>query len=124
MIDEKKLIEERPEWLNPDCVGNEEYNKGWNDCNKYWCNTIKRQPKVGEWIPCSERLPELHRVDMQSSGEYYMISDSVIITDGESIGLTKYEVDDDDRKGWLECEFEGNEDVVAWMPLPEPYKGE
>ena len=124
MIDEKKLIEERPEWLNPDCVGNEEYNKGWNACNKYWCNTIKRQPKVGEWIPCSERLPELHRVDMQSSGEYYMISDSVIITDGESIGLTKYEVDDDDRKGWLECEFEGNEDVVAWMPLPEPYKGE
>lgn len=77
-----------------------------------------------KWIPCSERLPELHRVDMQSSGEYYMISDSVIITDGESIGLTKYEVDDDDRKGWLECEFEGNEDVVAWMPLPEPYKGE
>lgn len=124
MIDEKKLIEERPEWLNPDCAGNEEYNKGWNACNKYWRNTIKRQPKVGEWIPCSERLPELHRVDMQSSGEYYMISDSVIITDGESIGLTKYEVDDDDRKGWLECEFEGNEDVVAWMPLPEPYKGE
>ncbi len=124
MIDEKKLIEESPEWLNPNCVGKEEYNKGWNDCNKYWCNTIERQPKVGEWIPCSERLPELHRVDMQSSGEYYMISDSVIITDGESIGLTKYEVDDDDRKGWLECEFEGNEDVVAWMPLPEPYKGE
>ena len=54
MIDEKKLIEERPEWLNTDCVGNEEYNKGWNACNKYWCNTIKRQPKVGEWIPADE----------------------------------------------------------------------
>lgn len=46
MIDEKKLIEEIPEWLNPNCVGEEEYNKGWNACNKYWCNTIERQPQV------------------------------------------------------------------------------
>ena len=61
MIDEKKLIEERPEWLNPDCVGNEEYNKGWNACNKYWRNTIKRQPKVGEWIPCSGCIDCKHK---------------------------------------------------------------
>ena len=113
MIDEKKLIEELEKWMN-----DTEYLK-----EKYYGAT-QFKDGTGEWIPCSERLPELHRVDMQSSGEYYMISESVIITDGESIGLTKYEVDDDDRKGWLECEFEGNEDVVAWMPLPEPYKGE
>ena len=115
MIDEKKLIESFRASLN---TGRETFNID------LIVECIEAQPKVGDWIPCSERLPELHRVDMQSSGEHYMISDSVIITDGESIGLTKYEVDDDDRKGWLECEFEGNEDVVAWMPLPEPYKGE
>lgn len=83
---------------------------------------INEQQKFGEWIPCSERLPDLHRVDMESEGEYFMISDSVIITDGENIGITKYEVDDDDSKGWLACECEEIGDVIAWKPLPEPYK--
>lgn len=121
MIDEKKLIEDIEKEI--------EFAM---KCNmpamvagmRQIASVIEEQPKIGEWIPCSEQLPELHRVDMQSEEEYYMISDSVIITDGENIGITKYEVDDDDRKGWLECEFEGNEDVVAWKPLPEPYKGE
>ena len=120
MVDEKRLIEKIEKIFETD---EENIDCTLSDFAYHVFDCIKEQPKVGEWIPCSERLPELHRVDMQSSGEYYMISDSVIITDGESIGLTKYEVDDD-RKGWLECEFEGNEDVVAWMPLPEPYKGE
>lgn len=77
---------------------------------------------LGKWIPCSERLPELHRVDMESEGEYYMISDSVIITDGESVSISEYEIDDGDRRGWLAHDFEEIEDVIAWMPLPEPYK--
>ena len=124
MIDEKKLIEERPEWLNPDCVGSEEYNKGWNDCNKYWCNTIKRQPKVGEWIPCSERLPEMHREDMEAEGEYYMISNPVIVTDGQQIYIAEYEADMDYRYGWHSLDGEDYDNIIAWMPLPEPYRPE
>lgn len=119
MIDEKKLIE---------FIKSNDFKRriiqSKDSIQDILVQFITEQQKVGEWIPCSERLPELQRVDMESEGEYYMISDSVIITDGENIGLTKYEVDDDVRKGWLECEFEGNEDIVAWMPLPEPYKGE
>lgn len=37
MIDEKKLLENRPEYLNPnmDDEIKSAHNKGWNDCNKY-----------------------------------------------------------------------------------------
>lgn len=52
-----------------------QYNEAWQDCidcvermisevfiehqlQKDAINTIERQPKVGEWIPCSEMLPE------------------------------------------------------------------
>lgn len=112
MIDEKKLIEERPEWLNTDCVGSEKYNKGWNDCNKYWCNTIKRQPKVGDWIPCSERLPEnistvivqVKEIEKPTFGWYGSIS-----------GWRLIEIDFVELKGFT---------VIAWQPLPEPYKEE
>ena len=78
------------------------------------------------WIPCSERLPDLHRVDMESEGEYYIISDSVIVTDGERICIAEYEIDDGDRVGWSSCECEETEAVIAWQPLPPIYhpKGE
>lgn len=109
MIDEKKLIEERPRWLNPDCAGNEEYNKGWNACNKYWCNTIKAQPKVGEWIPCSERLPD-------ESGTYIVnaIENNII-----HVTFAKW------MKRMKKWELTGSRSywkVIAWQPLPEPYQ--
>ena len=118
MIDEKKLIEERPEWLNPDCVGNEEYNKGWNDCNKYWCNTIERQPKVGEWIPCSERIPEEgKRVLVWFEYFRYGNYNKPFQTWGIS-----YTIDEawsgfvNGQSGWKDLK------ILAWMPLPEPFK--
>lgn len=139
MIDEKKLIEERPEWLNPDCVGEEEYNKGWNACNKYWCNTIKRQPKVGEWIPCSERLPE----NAQHKGAFcpkYQVMTKYGVTEGwynpdnESWYVLFWfmtarflETDIDIKRGdvpeVVKIPLKAGI-VTAWMPLPEPYKGE
>lgn len=111
MIDEKKLIEERPEWLNPDCAGNEEYNKGWNACNKYWRNTIKRQPKVGEWIPCSERLPE-------KTGYYLVqLSRKLPIEDYADRVVALYNGEDKEFMTYERF-------IIAWQPLPEPYKGE
>lgn len=60
MIDEKKLLENRPEYLNPnmDDEIKSAHNKGWNDCNKYWFNIIEEQLKVNEWTPASEKPPE------------------------------------------------------------------
>lgn len=133
MIDEKKLIEE----LNENAKESEKDCVYWHEKGEYGTERIcagrttglvkamkivEDQPKVGEWIPCSERLPELHRVDMESEGEYYMISDSVIITDGERVSISEYEIDDGDCRGWLAHDFEEIEDVIAWMPIPEPYR--
>lgn len=83
---------------------------------------VKDQPKVGSWIPCSERLPEMHREDMESEGEYYMISDPVLATDGDNMYVAEYEIDDGCRAGWVDCVGEDCEDIIAWQPLPEPYR--
>ena len=57
LISRNKLQQNRPEWLNENCVGREEHNKGWNACNEMWLKTIAEQPTVeavpvvhGEWI--------------------------------------------------------------------------
>lgn len=61
MIDEKVLLQSRPEALNDKMdmdLQNQKggYNNGWNDCLFMFIDRIKKQPKVGEWIPVTERL--------------------------------------------------------------------
>lgn len=71
--------------------------------------TIKPQPEQ-RWIPCSERLPE--------------IDELVLVTD-DSGGVKTVDVD---RCGQYECSEKRfwyyTQNVVAWMPLPEPFKAE
>ena len=50
LISRNKLQQNRPEWLNENCVGREEHNKGWNACNEMWLKTIAEQPTV-EAVP-------------------------------------------------------------------------
>lgn len=56
---------------------------------------------MNEWIPVSERLPNVHEVVLATYE----------IDDGSRIAITRY-----DKYGFLV----GN--VTAWMPLPEPYE--
>ena len=76
------------------------------------------------WIPCSERLPEMHREDMEAEGEYYMISNQALVTDGNKIYVAEYEEDDGYRYGWHSLDGEDYENIIAWMPLPESYNPE
>ena len=97
MIDEKKLIEDIEKEIEfamkcnmPDIVAG----------MRQIASVIEEQPKIGEWIPCSERLPEMHREGMEAEGEYYMISNPVLVTDGNKMHVAEYE-EDDGLQIWL-----------------------
>ena len=71
------------------------------------------------WIPCSEQLPE------EDSFEYIISCSDGITRTGVSYGYAKdedkepcfYKYDDE----YWNCYRYNN--VVAWQPLPEPYRG-
>lgn len=87
------------------------------DCKNCWKFELLK-PK---WIPCSERLPEENKMS-----EYY---DSVIVTldSGRVVNgcyVNRYE------EWWVDAEdgekysINATGRVIAWQPLPEPWKGE
>lgn len=107
MIDEKKLIAEIREYID-------EYKEldMQGVRNLKWCammdalELVESQPKVGEWIPCSERLPEdemdvelTYRGGMRGVG-FYMGGYWRSTATGMAI------------------------DVIAWKEPSEPWEGE
>ena len=60
------------------------------------------------WIPVSERLPK--------------DNNCVLVTRDGDIEFGKYE--DGEWFFWLDAYWMDTDFVVAWMPLPEPYRGE
>ena len=71
---------------------------------------IMQQPSAQQWIPCSERLPE-------KFGDY--------LVSVKRHGWNCEEHIENDIAYWDDLEgFHKAEEVLAWMPLPEIYKGE
>ena len=85
-------------------------------CQTYLFDTLDRDPKISledvkyaieqlpsaqQWIPCSERLPD-------QNGKYLVVGRQ------KAINILKF-----DGGRWY-----GKWGVVAWMPLPEPYREE
>lgn len=70
---------------------------------------IKRREPIMRWIPCSERLPET---------EDKVLCCTATKKGGKNIVIGYYMAT---MKYWV-CGMNSN--VIAWMPLPEPYKGE
>ena len=67
---------------------------------------------MGGWIPCSEGLPKKGEV--------------VLITNGKgNVRCGQYRSEHDVRGGTHYWWWKGKtvETVIAWMPLPKPYKG-
>ena len=85
----------------------------------------------GGWIPCSERLPEEHETmfaklkgtDKWDSAMPEKISDDVNVTvefeDGTRKTMTLHTNDGKWNTNYRIVKF----NVIAWQPLPEPYKG-
>ena len=72
---------------------------------------IENQPKIGEWIPCSERFPE-------ESGTYIVnaIENHIVhVTFAKWMPRMKRWNLSGNRSYWK---------VTAWMPLPEPHRPE
>lgn len=116
-MDEKKLIEDILQHENVLASANHVYKSGYRDRQDEIIDIINRQPKVGEWIPVSERLPEdENEVLITVNGKL----NNIIFDNAIEKGF--YNEDD----GWI---LDGYLDwttpqVTAWRPLPEPYKGE
>lgn len=65
----------------------------------------KEQCNLSKWIPCNERLPK--------ENGFYLVT----ITDGEQIAVCKMPfVGSEWKDNWF------GDEVIAWMPLPEPWK--
>lgn len=89
------------------------------DINVRECPWFEVQDKHGnkakyyrepQWIPCSERLPE-------KLGEYLVTV--------KTVGWNQKETTEIDIAYWDDLEgFHKAEKVIAWMPLPEPWKGD
>ena len=125
MIDEKLLIEE---FLSTDGIefkmnfktGSEEeiiesLQVFADKIREGVLNLIKSQPKVGEWISCSERLPEKYchclvtRMNKYNDGFDIDVREDVYI---ELEGVWDWQSKVEGSMG----------KIIAWMPLPEPYK--
>ena len=120
MIDEKKLIAEMEKL--PLIHGR--YDK--KNANPYFINgaesmyemireLVERQPKVNEWIPFTIDDEGLLDCKIPDEGEEILVSDGVNVT----IDLFM----NDGNEWYLDS---WNRDLIglAWMPRPEPWKGE
>lgn len=76
-------------------------------------------PQPTRWIPCSERLPEeegwyLVTIQNDKTEKRRTENDLFAIGIAEAHKLTPYKF----------CKDGHRQTVIAWMPVPEPYKGE
>jgi len=111
--------------ITPNDVDAESYKRGWNDAIDAIVSetpTIEPEP---HWIPCSERLPDekdvgiLKMLGTEKRSEYVL---ATVEVKGERMTVTA-------------CTYDGKWDwnmkyafpdykIIAWMPLPEPYREE
>ena len=79
-------------------------------------DVLEKQMQEPKWIPVSERLPE-------KDGKYLVTVDEVPLGMPSHTFVCKCL---HLKSGWdlPMAEVVGKRKVVAWMPLPEPYKAE
>lgn len=107
-----------------------DYELGASDRDIYVRECLQDAPTVmlePHWIPVAERLPEENYL-----GDGYVEPSQPVIVymnyhaykisrywgHRKSKGTSDYVIPD-----WMDLEEYDGENVIAWMPLPEPYRG-
>ena len=118
LISRQAAIDEAKEWI--DAVYFEENDKRERKAIECFIGSLKNMPSAQQWIPCSERLPEIK--------EHHTSEPCIVYCDNEAYAFAELEENIFGQVGW-NCErdddyHEAAGTVIAWMPLPEAYKGE
>jgi len=64
--------------------------------------------RLQEWIPCSERLPKEEGIYLVTATNYIFDTEEIVV------GTCYFNI---------EYGFSNNRKILAWMPLPKPWKG-
>ena len=133
MIDEKKLIEELK--MEYECCDeSSDFSCGVKRGLSEALTIVKYQPKVGEWIPVEERLPEdlmtvnVTWVNRKPQTYYSYIKDKPFVNTALRFNGKWYwwsVVIEDILREYGESvmdEIDNGIEVLAWQPLPEPYE--
>ena len=101
-----------------------QYDKDYSKMD--FCGWLDDAPTIHpeqRWIPCSERLPEVNGRYLVTRGLNAcgaMWNRVYLINYSDLMGLKQEMIWWSGNVG--KSDFERIDDVIAWMPLPEPYK--
>lgn len=85
-----------------------------------WLRELKQLREQTTWIPCSERLPEKNTACLVAVGKFKFTQMAMY---SDLMGTIDHRIFYQGDYG--DVNFENiTQYVKAWMPLPEPYKGE
>lgn len=107
MIDEEKLIEAIIEAYPEECINKDYYNL---ICDIM--DVINEQPKVNDWIPVEERLPDKKGLYLVSYHPCHWDN----VWDEIRVGIDTFM----GKTSWAKRKYQR---VIAWTPLPKPYEG-
>lgn len=107
----------------------ETYKEPQNDMDKTAIDACKGAIELLEqvrWIPCSERLPKYNKtvlVSVKQKGKEAMVFTAQRRRRVKTPDLFECCMDDE---GWWDFRIGAWDDheIIAWMPLPAPYKAE
>lgn len=99
--------EEKPEpYVTIECETEEDFNH------------IKRCLEATRWIPVEERLPN-EKEFIKEYRRNHHAAEFIVMIEGATLPTTLYYLKD--TKSWVD-ENQNYYRVVAWQPLPEPYR--